>query len=275
MRDRDNIFDSMKYLSDMDFSGFTRMLEQQETFMKNFNAVMDHSANFGKDVREVVERNHEQHEELMKLWSDFSNISEDMVKKNFGEDVSKTFREHRKGIEKNLEELVRSSREDAEELYSAWTGISDSMFQGIKAGTGPNPTDVFEAIADLQQTALHIATKNIEETNESMRKLQRLINHMGEELNDQIEKNVGATSEHYEEYMEDWINSIDRMEERVEKHMDDMEKNYLSSFESYFGERSVMPLFPWIPRRRMREYESDIEDLKEKIEELEEKLGGG
>lgn len=233
---------------------------------------MDHSASFGKDVKKLVERNNEEYEELMELWTNFSEISEEMVEKNMDQEISEDFQEYSERIGKKVNELVESSRDDAEELYSAWRKIPDSMYQGIKAGTGPNPNDVFEAVADFQQTALHIATRNIEENSESMRELRELLDDVGEELNDKMRENVEATNERYEDLIDDWQKSVDKMEEAVEEQMGKIEKDYLSSFEPYFGERSVMPLFPWIPKRRMREYEGDIEDLKDRIEELEEKL---
>ncbi len=275
MAERKNIFESMKYLSNMDFSGFTKMVEQQEKFMNNFNGIMDQSTNFGKDVEQVLERNHEQYQKLTELWTDFSDVSEEMVEENMDEELPKEFQEYREKIEKKLNELVETSHEDAEELYSAWTRMSDSMFQGLKAGTGPNPSDVFEALADFHQTALHTATKNIEENRESMKELQNLLDDLGEKLNDKMKENVETTSERYEDFIEDWFKSVNKMEETVEEQMEKTEKNYLNTLEPYFGERSVMPLFPWIPKRRMREYEGDIEELKEKIEELEKKVEEG
>lgn len=275
MADRKNIFESMKYLSDMDFSGFTRMLEEQERFMKNFNGVIDHSVNFGEDVRKVLEQNHEQYEELMEVWTSLSDVSEDMVEKNIDEELSEMFQRYRERIEKELKGLVDSSQKDAEELYSAWTKIPESVFQGVKAGTGPNPNDIFEAITDFHQTALGIAARNMEENNESMREVRELLDDLGEELTDEMKENVETTNERYEDFIEDWVNSVNRMEETVEDHIEEMEKNYLTSLEPYFGERSVIPLFPWVPMRRLRDYEGNIEELKEKIEELEEKLEDG
>lgn len=272
MKDRNDIFESMKYLSDMDLSGFTDMLEQQERVMKNFNGVMNRSAAFGKDMRELIEQNNQQYERLKDVWADFSDISEEMVEENIDEEFSEEFREYNEEIRDNLKELVESSQKDAEELYSRWTKISDSFFQGVKAGTGPNPDDVVEAIADFHQTALHIATRNIGESNESMRELRELLDDLGEDLNEKMKENVETSNERYEEFIEDWLNSVNRMQDTVEEYMDEIEENYLSSLEPYFGKGSIMPLFPWVPRQRLREYEGEIEELKEKIEELEKKM---
>lgn len=275
MADRKNIFESMRYLSDIDYSGFTNMLEQQERYMKTFNQMMGQSADFGKDVKGLVEQNNEQYERLKDIWMDFSDISEDMIEKNIGEEYSEAFMEYNEKIRDDLKTLVESSQKDAEELYSAWTGITESLFQGIKAGTGPNPDDVVEAVADFQQTALHVATRNMEDNQESMKNLRELLDDLGDDLNKQMKENVDTTNERYGKFIEDWMNSVDKMQDTVEEYMEEMEKNYFSSLEPYFGKRSVMPLFPWVPNRRLREYESEIEELKEKIEELEKKLEDG
>ncbi|MEF8873252.1 MAG: hypothetical protein V5A88_01130 [Candidatus Thermoplasmatota archaeon] len=271
-KDRKDIFESMKYLSDMDLSGFTNMLEQQERVMKNFNGVMNRSAAFGKDMRKLIEQNNQQYERLNDIWADFSDISEEMVEENIDEEFSEKFRGYNEEIRDNLKGLVESSQKDAEELYSRWTKISDSFFQGVKAGTGPNPDDVVEAIADFHQTALHIATRNIEESSESMRELRELLDDLREDLNEKMKENVETSNERYEEFMEDWLNSVNRMQDTVEDYRDEIEENYLSSLEPYFGKGSIMPLFPWVPQQRLREYEGEIEELKEKIEELEKKM---
>ncbi|MFP4608224.1 MAG: hypothetical protein ACLFNY_01420 [Candidatus Aenigmatarchaeota archaeon] len=268
-----NLFRSMDYLSSMDFSGFTReFVDQQERYMTDVDQLLNQSSEFGKDVRKVVEETNDQYEELMDLWSDLSDMSEELVEKNVKEGFQEDIQEYNREVGEKLKELVKSSYQDAEELYSAWTKMSDSIFKGIKAGTGPDPEEITEATADFQEAALHIAKRNIEENNESLRELRETLEEIAEESSNRLKENAESSGEGYEKMVKGWLNTIDEMESKTDSYLEDLRESYLSAFEPYFGRGWIFPLFPWQPSRKMSEYESDIEDLKKKIEELKTKV---
>ncbi len=268
-------FDSISYLSNVDFTKFVEEMEEhQERYMGDVNELIKQSSELGKDGGNVLEQNKEHYDELMELWEDFSQLSEEITKDEFEEDFYKEFQEQNREITNNIEELVDTSLQDAEELYSSWRKLSESIFQGIKAGTGPHPDDIMDASADFQKTALHVARRNMEEGNESLRELRKNLERINEESIERMKDNAKTSTKKLDEFFDTWQNSVEDMEEKVNESIEKTQKIYLSAFEPYFGPRTVFPFFSWFKPRKMREYEEDLMELREKIDKLEDQMEG-
>lgn len=274
-RDYKDVFESMEHLSSMTFKEFEDILkEQQKGYTNNLNYLMDISTAFGKNLMDTMREESGEYKEIEDIWSDFTEMSEEMMKTEeaTGEDFYEDFTEYNKKVTEKLNKMIESNYEDARELYASWIKLTESVIGGIKAGTGPDPDEITEAIADFQQTAVHLSVEEIENLNDDLNTLRTTVEELNEKTSERMNEMMKNTNERYREQMDNWLDNLRAVQDNIDKYTRKIEENYKKMMEPFFEKYTVMPLFPWFSDRRFTEYENEVEELKKKIVELEEKL---
>lgn len=265
------IFESMEYFSNKAINDMIKTVAEHQKTMGDWLGL---STDFGRGVKDILEETNEDYENLKDIWTEFEDITEEIVdtEEELGRDLQQEFIEYNRDISEKLSGMVEDSFEKSRELYSSWTALFESFFTGVKAGTGPDYDEIMQAVADFQQTALHIALNQVEYNREEMEALRTMLNEYSDKTSKVLNEAMVSSDKKYRENVEARIEKIESVGKKVNEYLKQLEKRYVSSLEPYFVKPMAMPIFPWLPNRRLREYEQDIESLKKRIEEMENKL---
>lgn len=266
----ENILESMEYFTNRAVKDMLKTVESQQKSIGEWFGV---STDFGEDVKELLEETNQGYEKLMDMWEKVGDMSDEaVIPEELGKNIQKEFLEYNRKVSELLERMTDTGFENYRQLYSSWTSLYESFIKGMKAGTGPNPEDVMNAFADFHQTTIHVALKEMEDTREDMETLKKTLDQFGESAAKRFAEAAETGNKRYMEYVKGWQEKVREMEDKVNEQYKAFEKRYASHMKPYFHRPMVMPFFPWLPGIRLREYESDIEGMKERIKELEKKL---
>ncbi|MFO8109200.1 MAG: hypothetical protein R6U17_01560 [Thermoplasmata archaeon] len=267
----DNVFESMEYFTSRAVKDMLKTVENQQKSMEEWFSV---STDLGEDVKELLEETNEGYEKLAEDWEKIGDIvgDEGISEEDLGRKMQQEFIEYNEKVSDLLENMTDTGFESYRQLYSSWTSLYESFLTGLKAGTGPNPEEVMDAFADFHQTSVHVALRELENNREDMEELRETLEEFGERTTKRLTEAAETGNKKYMEYIKEWQKKVKDMETRVEDQLKTFEKRYTSYMKPYFHRPTVMPFFPWLSGRRLRDYEYDIESLKKRIKELEEKL---
>lgn len=267
----EQIFEAMEYFSNHALKDMMTTLDDQQNIIDEW---LDISTGFGKGVKAILQETNRDSEKLMEIWKKFEGMAEEMVDidEAMGSTLHTEFVECGSEVSKLLRKMLDECFENSRELYSSWTSLRESYISGLKSGFGPNYDEIMDAVADFQQTATHVACRNIGDTHEEMRELSDDLKEFAEKTAEHLKEAVESGNREQQDYIKVRLQRIEEIQKKLSKYMTCVDGSYLSSMEPYFEGHTALPFFPWIPVRRMREYESDIEELKKQIKAMEEKL---
>ena len=232
------------------------------------------SNNLGKNIMDVMEEENKGYENMTEIWKNISSVPEGITKdleEDIDDELYNDVFEYNEKINKKIRNMTESSYDDARELYHSWVKLYENLLNGMKAGIGMDPNDIMKPWADFQQTSVHVALESMDRNTEELKELRDLLQDLSNKIEESIVEVSDSGNERYQKYMERWMENVNDMQDKVKIYLDELQNNYLSNLEPYFGEGAVVPFFPWLSRNRMKEYEQNIEELKDRLSELEKK----
>lgn len=274
----ENVFKSMNDISNRSFNQFKEMLEQQtKGYQDTMESWMKITNNFGKNIMDVMEEENKGYEDMREIWKNVSSIPEEITKdieEQIDTDLYNEMFEYNDKIREKISKMTESSYGDARELYHSWVKLNENLLSGLKAGIGMDLNDMMKSWADFQQTSVHVALEGIDRDMEELRELRDMLQDFSNKIGQSVNELSESENKRYQEQMKKWMENVNDMQEKVNIYLNELQKNYLRNLEPYFGQRAVVPFFPWLSRNRMKEYEQDIEELKDRLSELEERQSG-